>query len=80
MNELGIEIDVTKPLKEFSTAVQQMVAIARAISIQAKLVIIDEPTSSLDKNEVQVFCDIIRKLKKQGMSVTFISTISWMSL
>lgn len=73
LNELGIEIDVTKPLKEFSTAVQQMVAIARAVSIQAKLVIMDEPTSSLDKNEVQVLFDIIRKLKNQGISVIFIS-------
>lgn len=73
LNELGIEIDVTKPLKEFSTAVQQMVAIARAISIQAKLVIMDEPTSSLDKNEVQVLFGIIRKLKAQGISVIFIS-------
>ena len=73
LNELGIEIDVTKPLKEFSTAVQQMVAIARAVSIQAKLVIMDEPTSSLDKNEVQVLFDIIRKLKNQGISVIFMS-------
>lgn len=77
MNELGIEIDVTKPLKEFSTAVQQMVAIARAVSIQAKLVIMDEPTSSLDKNEVQVLFDIIRKLKIRE-SVLFLSVTSWM--
>lgn len=73
LKELGIEIDVTKALKCFSTAVQQMVAIARAISINAKLVIMDEPTSSLDGQEVQVLFRIIRQLKEDGISVIFIS-------
>ncbi|HAB61016.1 MAG TPA: sugar ABC transporter ATP-binding protein, partial [Lachnospiraceae bacterium] len=56
-----------------STAIQQMVAIARAISTNTKLVIMDEPTSSLDANEVQILFRIIRKLKNQGISVIFIS-------
>ncbi len=73
LSDLGIKVDVTKPLKGFSTAIQQMVAIARAVSIQAKLVIMDEPTSSLDKNEVQVLFRIIRQLKAKGISVIFIS-------
>lgn len=73
LSDLGIKVDVTKPLKGFSTAIQQMVAIARAVSIQAKLVIMDEPTSSLDKNEVQVLFQIIRQLKEKGISVIFIS-------
>lgn len=73
LGELGINIDVTKPLKVYSTAIQQMVAIARAISINTKLVIMDEPTSSLDAQEVQVLFKIIRKLKNQGISVIFIS-------
>ena len=73
MHELGIDIDVTKPLREYSTAIQQMVAIARAISIQSKLVIMDEPTSSLDKKEVEVLFGIIRKLKSRGISILFIS-------
>lgn len=73
LGDLGIHIDVTKPLKQYSTAIQQMVAIARAVSINTKLVIMDEPTSSLDAKEVQVLFRIIRKLKSQGISVIFIS-------
>ena len=73
LNELGIEIDVTKPLSNFSTAIQQMVAIARAVSLEAKLVIMDEPTSSLDKKEVAILFGIIRQLKSKGISVIFIS-------
>lgn len=73
LKELGIDIDVTKPLSNFSTAIQQMVAIARAVSINAKLVIMDEPTSSLDRQEVSVLFRIIRQLKAKGISVIFIS-------
>ena len=73
LEELGSEIDVTRPLKNYSTAIQQMVAIARAVSINAKLVIMDEPTSSLDTHEVQVLFRIIRQLKSKGISVIFIS-------
>ena len=73
MSELGIDVDVTRPLRSYSTAIQQMVAIARAVSIQSKLVIMDEPTSSLDTNEVKVLFGIIRQLKEKGISVLFIS-------
>jgi len=73
LKELGIELDVTKPLGHFSTAIQQMVAIARAISIQAKLVIMDEPTSSLDTKEVNVLFGIISKLREKGIAIIFIS-------
>lgn len=73
LKDLGIDVDVTKPLSNYSTAIQQMVAIARAVSINAKLIILDEPTSSLDKQEVAVLFRIIRKLKEDGISVIFIS-------
>ena len=73
LKDLGINIDVTKPLSNYSTAIQQMVAIARAVSQDAKLVIMDEPTSSLDKKEVAVLFRIIRQLKAKGISVIFIS-------
>lgn len=73
LGDLGIHIDVTKPLSSYSTAIQQMVAIARAISTKAKLVIMDEPTSSLDSKEVKVLFRIIRQLRSQGISVIFIS-------
>ena len=66
-------VDVRKPLLGFNTATQQMVAIARAIGFKAKLVIMDEPTSSLDEREVAVLFDVIRQLKAEGVSVIFVS-------
>lgn len=71
--ELGIHVDVTKPLLSYGTAVQQMVSIARAITVNAKLVIMDEPTSSLDTKEVKVLFNVISKLKAKGIAVIFIS-------
>ena len=73
LKDLGIDVDVSVPLSRYPTAIQQMVAIARAVSINAKLVIMDEPTSSLDSQEVQVLFRIIRQLKSQGISVIFIN-------
>lgn len=73
LKDMGITVDVKQPLYEQSTAVQQMVAIARAISINARLVVMDEPTSSLDEKEVEVLFDVIRKLKEKGISVVFVS-------
>lgn len=73
LSELGIHVDVTKPLSAYGTAVQQMVAIGRAISVNARLVIMDEPTSSLDTREVQVLFGVIRKLKARNIAVIFIS-------
>ncbi|WP_201863268.1 sugar ABC transporter ATP-binding protein [Microvirga soli] len=68
-----IDIDVRRPLMAYPTAVQQMVAIARAIGFEAKLVIMDEPTSSLDEREVEVLFGVIRQLKEAGVSVIFVS-------
>ncbi|MDB5621889.1 MAG: ABC-type sugar transport system, ATPase component [Devosia sp.] len=69
----GIGIDVRRPLMDFNTATQQMVAIARAIGFSARLVIMDEPTSSLDEGEVAVLFKVIRQLKADGVSVIFVS-------
>ena len=66
------EIDVKIPLELYSTAIKQMVAIARAISFQAKLVVMDEPTSSLDEKEVKILFEIMKKLKNNDVSVLFI--------
>src|SRR5262245_3803355 len=63
LKQFSVEIDVRRPLMSFSTAIQQMVAIARAVSFKARLVIMDEPTSSLDDREVAVLFDVIRQLK-----------------
>ncbi|MFC1457204.1 sugar ABC transporter ATP-binding protein [Microvirga arabica] len=69
----NIDIDVRRPIMTYPTAVQQMVAIARAIGFEAKLVIMDEPTSSLDEREVEVLFGVIRQLKEAGVSVIFVS-------
>ena len=69
----NVHVDVRQPVMTYSTAVQQMVAIARAIGFNARLVIMDEPTSSLDEQEVGVLFDVIRQLKAAGVSVIFVS-------
>ena len=51
-------MDVTQPLLTLNVAIQQMVAIARAVSVQSKLVVMDEPTSSLDEREVATLFDV----------------------
>jgi galactofuranose transport system ATP-binding protein len=73
LSRFKIDVDVRRPLYRFNTATQQMVAIARAIGFKAKLVIMDEPTSSLDEAEVEVLFDVIRQLKSSGVSVIFVS-------
>ena len=69
----GIDIDVRAPLGSYSTAIQQLVAIARAVSLNARLVIMDEPTSSLDDREVEVLFGVVRELKDSGVSVLYVS-------
>jgi galactofuranose transport system ATP-binding protein len=69
----GFSIDVSRPLEECSTAIYQLTAIARAISIRAKLIIMDEPTSSLDQKEVSILFRIISELKTKGISIILIS-------
>jgi galactofuranose transport system ATP-binding protein len=73
LERFDIRIDVTQPLEQCSTAVKQMVAIARAVSFDAKLVIMDEPTSSLDEAEVAVLLKTIRQLQSEGVAVIFVS-------
>ena len=73
LHEMGIEIDVTKELRSYSTAIQQMIAIARAIFSNAKLVVMDEPTSSLDEKETAILFQQMRRLKANGLAIIFIS-------
>jgi len=73
LSRFGIDIDVTAPLGTYSTAIQQLVAIARAVSMDAKLVIMDEPTSSLDSSEVETLFGVVRELKSSGVSVLYVS-------
>jgi galactofuranose transport system ATP-binding protein len=69
----NLDIDVERPLEDYSVATRQMVAIARAVTQDARLVIMDEPTSSLDDREVELLFQTLRKLKSDGVAVVFIS-------
>ncbi|WP_434713115.1 sugar ABC transporter ATP-binding protein [Rhizobium sp. YTUHZ045] len=69
----GIDIDVTAELARFSVAVQQVVAIARAVDLSGKVLILDEPTASLDNQEVALLFRIIEDLKKRGLGIVFIT-------
>jgi ribose transport system ATP-binding protein len=73
LERLGVHVDISKPLQQYNIAVQQMVAIARAVSFQSKLVVMDEPTSSLDEQEVATLFNVIRQLKQTGVAVIFVS-------
>jgi galactofuranose transport system ATP-binding protein len=71
--ELGIDIDPRATLGSLRTAQRQMVAIARGVSLGAKVLVLDEPTSSLAEREVTLLYGLIRRLKGQGTAVVYIS-------
>ena len=70
---LGLDVDPTSTLGSHPIAVQQLVAIARAVDVDAKVLVLDEPTSSLDADEVRVLFDVVRSLRDQGVAVLFVS-------
>ncbi len=73
MEDLGISVDVTQNLENYSLAIQQMVAIARAVDMDCKVLILDEPTSSLDDEEVEKLFGLMRKLKEKGVGIIFVT-------
>jgi len=70
---LQVNVDVSQPLASYPLAIQQMVAIARALNISAKVLILDEPTSSLDEAEVQLLFSVLKNLREQGMAILFVT-------
>jgi simple sugar transport system ATP-binding protein len=73
LSSYGLEIDVRTELGSYSVAVQQIVAIARAVELSGKVLVLDEPTASLDRNEVQRMFDVVKRLKARGLAIIFIT-------
>lgn len=73
LNNLGIPAQATQQLSDCSIAIQQMVAIARAVDMDCKVLILDEPTSSLDESEVEKLFGLMRDLKARGVGIIFVT-------
>lgn len=73
MASYGFSLDVREPLNRFSVAMQQIVAICRAIDLSAKVLILDEPTASLDTQEVELLFGLMRQLRDRGVSLIFVT-------
>src|SRR5918999_4505569 len=73
LERLGVDINPASLLGDHPIAVQQLVAIARAVDVDARVVILDEPTSSLDADEVEKLFEVMRRLREQGVAIVFVS-------
>lgn len=70
---LNLDIDIEQPVGSYSVAIQQLVAIARALDDDTKVLVLDEPTASLDAQETAALFDIVRELKSKGIAIVFIT-------
>lgn len=73
LNRYNIDIDVNRTLSSYSVAIQQLVAIARGVDMSAKVLILDDPTASLDRNEVETLFNVMRQLKADGVGIILIT-------
>ncbi len=73
LKEFDLDINVEERLDNYSVAIQQMIAIARAVDVSAKVLILDEPTSSLSTAEVKKLFEIMNMLKDKGMGIVFVT-------
>jgi ribose transport system ATP-binding protein len=71
--QMGVEIDVTRNVADLSTGQQQLTEIAKALSQNAKLLVLDEPTSALTAREVEILFGLLRKLKAEGKAIVYVS-------
>ena len=76
LSGFGLDIDPTQLLSSYSIAIQQVVAIARAVELAGKVLILDEPTASLDREEIDLLFSVVRKLTERGLAVVFITAFS----
>lgn len=73
LKRLNLDIDVERPLASYSIAIQQLIAIARALEDDTRVLVLDEPTASLDVREVEMLFRIVRDLKGRGIAIVFIT-------
>ena len=73
LDALGLALSVRTPVRFFSIAQQQMIEVAKALSIEAQLIVMDEPTSSLTEREVETLFEQMRRLRERGVAIIFIS-------
>ncbi|RBO12922.1 sugar ABC transporter ATP-binding protein [Pantoea sp. 3_1284] len=73
MRNYGFALDVTRPLGHYSVAMQQIIAICRAVDLSAQILILDEPTASLDASEVEMLFTLMAQLRARGMSLIFVT-------
>ena len=73
LDVLGVKIDPAEKMDQLSIGQQQMIEIAKALMVDAKVIIMDEPTAALTASETDVLFDVVRSLKKKGVSIVYIS-------
>lgn len=73
MNIVGVDIDYNRNVSELSTSIKQLLAIARALVLDSKLIVLDEPTSTLTEVEITKLFDVLKTLKSEGVSILFVS-------
>lgn len=73
LHHYGFELDVTRPLGHYSVAMQQIIAICRAVDLSAQVLILDEPTASLDASEVTMLFTLMNQLRARGMGLIFVT-------
>lgn len=73
LTRFGLDIDPAQPVREFSVAIQQAVEITKILSLQADIIVMDEPTSSLSSKEVERLFQLVNDLKNRGCSIVYIS-------
>ncbi|MBP2171292.1 simple sugar transport system ATP-binding protein [Erwinia toletana] len=73
LQNYGFELDVTRSLGQYSVAMQQIIAICRAVDLSAQVLILDEPTASLDASEVEMLFTLMNQLRAKGMSLIFVT-------